>query len=173
MARFVQYTGRIFVPALVMAELYVWAYMRPDPTEFLSAITAFLDYDVDIMGFDEASAEQFGRLRVRMQSIGVTMTPIDMLNASVALAHDMTLVTHNTADFQNVPNLNLDDWLRSCLMRLDLTHRRAVNRTAMIERGGIDNLDSRGRFLEPRVDAHLARSFQARTPLHSLRIPQP
>ena len=113
MHRFVQYTGRIFVPTLVIAELYVWAYMRPDPREFLSAITTFLDYDVEVMGFDEASAEQFGRLRVSLQAIGVTMTPIDMLIAAVALAHDLTLVTHNTADFQNVPNLHLEDWLKS------------------------------------------------------------
>ena len=113
MHRFVQYTGRIFVPTLVMAELYVWAYMRLDPGEFLSAITTFLDYDVEVIGFDEASADQFGRLRVSLQRIGVTMTPIDTLIASVALAHDLTLVTHNTADFQNIPNLRLDDWLKS------------------------------------------------------------
>jgi tRNA(fMet)-specific endonuclease VapC len=113
MHRFVQYTGRIIVPTLVMAELYVWAYMRVDPGEFLSAITTFLDYDIEVIGFDEASAEQFGRLKVSLQRIGMTMTPIDMLIASVALAHDLTLMTHNTADFQNVPNLGLDDWLKS------------------------------------------------------------
>jgi tRNA(fMet)-specific endonuclease VapC len=31
--------------------------------------------------------------------------------ASVALVHDLTLVTHNTADFQQIPNLRLEDWL--------------------------------------------------------------
>jgi tRNA(fMet)-specific endonuclease VapC len=31
--------------------------------------------------------------------------------ASVALVHDLTLVTHNTADYQNIPGLRLDDWL--------------------------------------------------------------
>jgi tRNA(fMet)-specific endonuclease VapC len=31
--------------------------------------------------------------------------------ASVALVHDLTLVTHNTSDFQNVPNLRLEDWI--------------------------------------------------------------
>jgi len=31
--------------------------------------------------------------------------------ASVALAHDLTLVTHNTADFQRIPCLRLVDWL--------------------------------------------------------------
>jgi predicted nucleic acid-binding protein len=31
--------------------------------------------------------------------------------ASVALVHDLTLVTHNTADFRFIPGLRLDDWL--------------------------------------------------------------
>jgi tRNA(fMet)-specific endonuclease VapC len=30
---------------------------------------------------------------------------------AVALVHDLTLVTNNTADFQNIPGLRLDDWL--------------------------------------------------------------
>lgn len=36
---------------------------------------------------------------------------MDLLNASVALVHDLTLVTHSTADYTNVPGLRLDDWL--------------------------------------------------------------
>ncbi len=33
--------------------------------------------------------------------------------AAVALTHDLTLVTHNTADFISVPGLRLVDWLSS------------------------------------------------------------
>ena len=33
--------------------------------------------------------------------------------ASVALVHDLTLVTHNTADFQRIPGIRLVDWLVS------------------------------------------------------------
>jgi tRNA(fMet)-specific endonuclease VapC len=111
MHRFVQYSGRLFLPTLVLAELYVWAYRRPDPREFLEAIATFLKYDVEILGFDEASAEQFGKLRVELEGIGITISPMDLLIASVARAHDLTLVTHNTRHFQNVPNLRLEDWL--------------------------------------------------------------
>jgi tRNA(fMet)-specific endonuclease VapC len=113
MHRVVQHSGRLFVPTVVLAELYAWAYHRPDPREFLAAIATFVEYDVQILVFDEASAEQFGKLRVELPRIGVTVSPMDLLIASVALAHDLTLVTHNTADFRNIPNLRLDDWLTS------------------------------------------------------------
>jgi tRNA(fMet)-specific endonuclease VapC len=36
---------------------------------------------------------------------------VDLLIAAVALTHDLTLVTHNTQHFQNIPNLRLEDWL--------------------------------------------------------------
>jgi tRNA(fMet)-specific endonuclease VapC len=31
--------------------------------------------------------------------------------ASAALVHNLTLVTHNTTDYRNIPGLRLDDWL--------------------------------------------------------------
>jgi tRNA(fMet)-specific endonuclease VapC len=34
---------------------------------------------------------------------------VDLMIGAVALVHNLTLVTHNTADFQNVPGLRLDD----------------------------------------------------------------
>jgi predicted nucleic acid-binding protein len=37
--------------------------------------------------------------------------PLDLMIASVAVVYDLTLVTHNTADFRNVPDLRLEDWL--------------------------------------------------------------
>ena len=48
--------------------------------------------------------------------------------AAVALVHKLTLVTHNTADYQNVSGLRLDDWL-------------TMNGETMIERCVIDQLD--------------------------------
>jgi tRNA(fMet)-specific endonuclease VapC len=36
---------------------------------------------------------------------------MDLMIASVALVHNLTLITHNTADYQHIPGLRLDDWL--------------------------------------------------------------
>ena len=33
-----------------------------------------------------------------------------LLIASIALANRLTLVTHNTSEFNRVPNLKLEDW---------------------------------------------------------------
>jgi predicted nucleic acid-binding protein len=35
----------------------------------------------------------------------------DAMIAAVALVHNLTLVTHNTSHFQNIPGLRLEDWL--------------------------------------------------------------
>ena len=42
---------------------------------------------------------------------GIAVSPVDLMIGAIALVHDLTLVTHNTADFRNIPGLRLDNWL--------------------------------------------------------------
>jgi tRNA(fMet)-specific endonuclease VapC len=67
--------------------------------------------DVVVVDFDSACAEQFGQFRVLLRRRGVVVAPLDLLIASVARVHDLTLVTHNTAHFLPIPGLRLVDWL--------------------------------------------------------------
>jgi predicted nucleic acid-binding protein len=41
------------------------------------------------------------------------MPGMDLLIASAALVHDLTLATHNVRDYQNVLGLRIEDWLAS------------------------------------------------------------
>jgi tRNA(fMet)-specific endonuclease VapC len=61
--------------------------------------------------FDSTCAEKFGQVRGTLLKKGVSIPTVDLMIASAALVHNLTLVTHNTADFQNIPGLRLDDWL--------------------------------------------------------------
>lgn len=108
--RFIQYGGGLFIPTIVLAELYAGAYHVKNPAPLLQKITDLLQ-DVLVLSFDEACAEQFGELRVSLLQVGISVPDLDLLIASVALVHNLTLVTNNTADFQNIPGLRLDDWL--------------------------------------------------------------
>ena len=42
---------------------------------------------------------------------GISVSRLDLMIAAVALVHNLTLVTHNTSDYRNIPGLRLDDWL--------------------------------------------------------------
>jgi len=109
--RFVQYSGRLYTSSVVLAELFVWAYNRPDPTTVLESIDRLLFEDVSVLDYDRDCADEFGRIRIQLRRSGIEVPTADLLIASVALVFDLTLVTHNTSDFQSIPDLRLADWL--------------------------------------------------------------
>lgn len=108
--RFIQHTGRLWMPTIVLAELYAGAYLLDQPDRILSGITE-LRNDVGLLGFDETCAEEFGKLRGQLKRLGIIRNPVDLMIATVALAYDLTLVTNNTRHFQDIPGLGLEDWL--------------------------------------------------------------
>jgi tRNA(fMet)-specific endonuclease VapC len=63
---------------------------------------------IDQAGLDRA-AELYAELRARGQLI----EDADLLIAAMALVHEMTLVTHNTAHFVRIMGLQVEDWLMS------------------------------------------------------------
>jgi tRNA(fMet)-specific endonuclease VapC len=109
--RFFQYSGRLYTASVALAELFVWAHNRPDPGRLLAGIDELLLQEVTVLDFDRDCAAEFGRVRVSLRRHGIEVPSVDLMIAAVALVYDLTLVTHNTADFQNIPGLRLDDWL--------------------------------------------------------------
>jgi tRNA(fMet)-specific endonuclease VapC len=108
--RFFQYAGGIAISTVVLAELYSGAYKHPNPARLLTLIADLLR-EVAVLDFDSAGAQQFGMVQGGLLQQGITVPETDLMIASVALVHNLTLVTHNTADFQNIPGLRLDNWL--------------------------------------------------------------
>ena len=108
--RFFQYGGGLFVPTIVLGELYAGAYHVVDPTPLLLKIADLLN-DVRVLDFDQDCAEQFGKVRGSLLQKGISVPTADLMIAAVALTHDLTLVTNNTTDFRHIPGLRLDDWL--------------------------------------------------------------
>ena len=110
--RFVQHVGGLAIPSVVLAELYAGAYRHPNPPRLLGLIVDLLR-EVQVLDFDAACAKQFGRLQASLLGQGISTSTADLMIASVAMVHDLTLVTHNTSDFQNIAGLRLADWLVS------------------------------------------------------------
>jgi tRNA(fMet)-specific endonuclease VapC len=107
--RFIQYTGQVAISTVTLAELYAGAYKHSQPDR-LVALIVDLSQEVQILDFDSSRAERFGQVRGPLLQRGVSVPTTDLMIASAALIHNLTLVTHNTADFHNIPGLRLDDW---------------------------------------------------------------
>lgn len=69
--RFMQYSGRLSIPTIGLAELYAGAYMLANPAPIVTAISDLLE-DVAVISFDAASAEEFGKLRGALKHRGMT-----------------------------------------------------------------------------------------------------
>ncbi len=65
--------------------------------------------DVPVLPFSLAVARRCAGIREQLRQTGkrVNQRALDLLIASTALEHDLTLVTRNTGDFSDVPDLKL------------------------------------------------------------------
>ena len=61
--------------------------------------------------FDADCAEEFGRVRADLRRQGISVDDMDLLIGATALVYDLTVVTHNTRHFRQIPGLRLEDWL--------------------------------------------------------------
>lgn len=61
--------------------------------------------------FSGQATQTFGEIRIYLNRQGTPIGPYDVQIAAIALAHRLTLVTHNTREFARVPDLALEDWL--------------------------------------------------------------
>ena len=108
--KMMQYSGRLFVSAITAGELFTWALRANASPKRLQGLIDLLN-DVTFLTVEERIARRFGEIRARQLDQGITTGEMDLLLAATALVHDLTLVTHNTGDFANIPGLRLEDWL--------------------------------------------------------------
>ncbi len=60
--------------------------------------------------FDDRVARRYGKIRARLAKQGRLIGPNDLMIAAIAIANELTLVTHNTGEFSRVKNLRIEDW---------------------------------------------------------------
>ncbi|HXE54200.1 MAG TPA: type II toxin-antitoxin system VapC family toxin [Tepidisphaeraceae bacterium] len=109
--RFLQYTGGLHISVVTLGELYTWALRASAPPTRLQALHDLLS-DVVVLDATADVSRRFGEVRAELLDKGLPPPDMDLLNAATALFHDLTLVTHNTKDYQNIPGLRLIDWLQ-------------------------------------------------------------
>ena len=101
--------GDIALCDIVKMELYYGAYRSSRQQDNLALLRKFFLPFLSLP-FDDDAAEICGHIRAMLAAAGTPIGPYDLQIAAIALANNLTLVTHNTREFSRVPGLLLDDW---------------------------------------------------------------
>ncbi|MDM8520219.1 type II toxin-antitoxin system VapC family toxin [Anaerolineales bacterium HSG6] len=104
------YLPDVAISMPVWAELRYGARASVKATENLQKLDYLLQV-IDLVDFDRTCADQYSHIRLALRKKGRPTGEMDLLIASIAMAHEAILVTHNTKHFQHIDNLILEDWL--------------------------------------------------------------
>ncbi|MBO1065861.1 MULTISPECIES: type II toxin-antitoxin system VapC family toxin [Nostocales] len=99
----------IVVCSIVKAELFYGAMRTHNPAKTLQKQREFLDSFVSLK-FDDECAVIYGEIRSKLAAKGTPIGNNDLHIAAIAIANNLTLITHNTREFSRIDNLKLEDW---------------------------------------------------------------
>ncbi len=98
----------IAISIITYMEAYQGVERSPHPEEAQNKLSALLD-SLPVVSLSPAVAQRCARLRetLRKQGKWVNARSLDLIIAATALEYNLTLVTRNTEDYADVPDLKL------------------------------------------------------------------
>jgi tRNA(fMet)-specific endonuclease VapC len=101
--------GDVCMSVVTKAELLYGVEVSPRRAHDAAALCAFLPY-VDAVALDEDATVHYAEIRADLKRSGAMIGANDLFIAAHARALGLTLVTNNTAEFERVDGLKLENW---------------------------------------------------------------
>lgn len=99
-----------FTTSITLGEL-LYGVAKKGDIELESRVRTIVLRAADVLAFDTRAAEVYAHLRAELESKGRRLDEPDLRIASIALSHELTLVTGNVRHFSRVPQLPIENWL--------------------------------------------------------------
>ena len=99
----------IAICSIVKAEMFYGSMKSQNPQKSLKEQKEFLD-QFQSLPFDDEAALIFGEIRADLAKKGTPIGGYDLQIAAIALANNLTLITHNTNEFSRIGILKIEDW---------------------------------------------------------------
>ncbi len=99
----------VCMSVVTKAELLYGVEVSPRRAHDAAALAAFLPY-VDVLEFDDGAALHYAEIRADLKKRGALIGANDLFIAAHARALGLTLVTNNTAEFERVSDLAIENW---------------------------------------------------------------
>lgn len=95
--------------SIVKAELLYGAYKSEHVQENLNLLDRFFS-QFQSLPFDDQCIAFYGKIRALLAKAGTPIGANDLLIASCAEAHKLTLITRNRSEFDRIPGLKVETW---------------------------------------------------------------
>ena len=96
--------------SVTVAEL-AYGAARHERVDLATRLRELIAAAQKVIPFDEAAAGVYGPLRAELERNGIRLDEPSLRIASIAVAHDLTLVTGNARLYDRVPRLRIENWL--------------------------------------------------------------
>ena len=97
------------ISVITLMELYCGAYKSDKLSSNLAKVRT-IENTFEIIPNGSESAENFGMLKASLEKSGTRLDDFDLMIASCALAHNLTLVTNNAKHFSRIEGLKITNW---------------------------------------------------------------
>jgi len=99
----------IAISSVTKGEMYAGSARSQTPVQSRAKQDAFFIRFISLF-YDDAAANEFGRIRASLENAGIPIGSYDIQIAAIAMVHDLIVVTHNTKEFRRVNGLKFEDW---------------------------------------------------------------
>ncbi len=101
-----------FTTAVSVGEIYYGASRSPHKDKIIQVFEEKVFPNITILPFDEGSAGIYGSLKAKLEKVGLSTSEPDLRIASIALQHRLILISGNTQHFENIPRLEIENWIK-------------------------------------------------------------
>lgn len=103
--------GDICISSITYAELQYGVHKSQYQERNKMALAKFL-VPITILPFSDKAASLYGNIRAKLEKEGQIIGAYDLLIGSHALSEKLVLVTNNTNEFNRIPNLQIENWVK-------------------------------------------------------------
>lgn len=100
----------IKLSTITVAELFFGAEKSRARKQNWAIVENFIS-NFELLPFDGTCCRNYAKIRTSLEKSGSPIGPMDLLIASITLAHSLILVTNNVKEFRRVKGLSVENWI--------------------------------------------------------------
>ena len=112
LAMFNQHAARMAISSITLAELHHGAEKSGRVSQNLAVIEDFSSR-LEVLSYTASAAQHYGSIRSALEKVGQSIGINDLHIAAHARCQGLVVVTNNLSEFERVPGLMVENWVRA------------------------------------------------------------